>query len=220
MNVHERERGDLAELKRRTRREKHADRRDRLRAVVLALEGQEAAVIARAHGRRVRIFFMDEARFGQQGTLTNVWARIGSRPTAVKQTRYEWAYMYAAVDPFTGESSALLARHVNTETMNVFLAVTSKELTPDEHVVMVMDRAGWHVSKRLVVPENITILHLPPYSPDLNPIEQVFSKLKTLLRKAEARTVETVWRKIGALLKTFTPTECNNYFRNAGYGST
>lgn len=127
----------------------------------------------------VKVRFMDEARYGQKGTTTKVWAPKGSRPTVIKQTRYEWAYMYAAVDPFTGESSALLARHVNTETMNVFLAVTSKELTPDEHVVMVMDRAGWHVSKRLVVPENITILHLPPYSPELNPVERLWLYIKS-----------------------------------------
>ena len=63
-------------------------------------------------------------------------------------------------------------------------------------------------------------MFLPPYSPDLNPIEQVFAKLKTLLRKAEERTAEGVWRKIGTLLERFPPTECANYFRNSGYTST
>jgi transposase len=60
---------------------------------------------------------------------------------------------------------------------------------------------------------------LPPYSPDLNPIEQVFAKLKTLLRKAGERTVEAVWKRIGSLLKCFHPVECAAYFRNAGYAS-
>jgi transposase len=60
---------------------------------------------------------------------------------------------------------------------------------------------------------------LPPYSPDLNPIEQVFAKLKILLRKAEERTIEGVWRRIGSLLQHFTPQECANYLRNAGYAS-
>src|SRR5436309_683951 len=63
------------------------------------------------------------------------------------------------------------------------------------------------------------LFFLPPYSPDLNPIEQVFAKLKTLLRKAAERTVEATWKRIGALLQAFTPQECANYFRNAGYGS-
>ncbi len=62
-----------------------------------------------ALGGRVRLFFLDEARFGQHGTLTRVWARRGSRPAAVKQTRYEWMYLYAAVEPATGESVALQA---------------------------------------------------------------------------------------------------------------
>ncbi len=64
------------------------------------------------------------------------------------------------------------------------------------------------------------ILYLPPYSPDLNPIEQLFAKLKALLRRAAERTVAATWRRIGELLACFTPQECANYFRNAGYAST
>jgi len=130
-------------------------------------------------GKVVKVRFMDEARFGQKGTTTKVWAPTGSRPSVIKQTRYEWAYLYAAVDPFSGESSALLARHVNTETMNAFLGIASGELAPDEHVVMIMDRAGWHVGKALSVPANITILLLPPYSPELNPVERLWHYLKS-----------------------------------------
>ena len=95
------------------------------------------------HGGRVRVFLMDEARLGQQGTLTGVWAPTGSRPTAVKQTRYEWVYLYAAVEPATGESVALLAPNVNTGTFNVFLKMLVAEVKPDEHVVLLMDQAGW-----------------------------------------------------------------------------
>ncbi len=63
------------------------------------------------------------------------------------------------------------------------------------------------------------LFFLPPYSPDLNPIDQAFAKLKTLLRKATERTVEATWRGIGRLLGTFSPSECANYLRNAGYAS-
>jgi hypothetical protein len=66
------------------------------------------------HGGTVRTFVMDEARLGQQGTLTRVWARTGSRPTSVKQTKYEWVYLYAAVEPASGASVALLARRTST----------------------------------------------------------------------------------------------------------
>lgn len=130
-------------------------------------------------GLRVRLYFMDEARFGQQGTTTRMWAPKGSRPTAVKQTRYEWVYLYAAVEPATGHSVALQAPHVNTDTMNVFLGMLSDELAPDEHAILIMDQAGWHKSRRLKLPENITTLLLPPYSPELNPIERLWAYMRS-----------------------------------------
>jgi len=130
-------------------------------------------------GGTVRVFFMDEARFGQQGTTTRVWARTNSRPTVVRQTRYEWLYLYAAVEPATGESVALLAPNVNTGTFNVFLRMLAKELKPLEHAVLIMDRAGWHTGKRLRMPDNITALLLPPYSPELNPAENLWHHLRS-----------------------------------------
>ena len=93
-------------------------------------------------GGRVRVWFMDEARFGQQGTITDVWAPTGSRPRAVRQTRYDWIYLYTAVEPATGESAALLAPGVNTATMNAFLRILDAERKPDEHFVLIMDQAG------------------------------------------------------------------------------
>jgi transposase len=122
---------------------------------------------------------MDEARFGQQGTNTRMWAPTGSRPTAVKQTRYEWVYLYAAVEPATGHSVALQAPHVNTATFNVFLRMVSEDLGPGDHAVLVMDQAGWHKARVLVVPDNITILYLPPYSPELNPVERLWGYLRS-----------------------------------------
>lgn len=131
------------------------------------------------HGGKTRVFFTDEARFGQQGTLTNVWARKGSRPTAVKQTRYEWVYLYAAVEPTTGDSVALLLPVVNIEGFDMFLKELSAKLQPDEHAVLIMDQAGWHTSPRVKLPDNITVLLLPPYSPELNPIENLWHYIKS-----------------------------------------
>lgn len=128
---------------------------------------------------RVRVMWMDEARIGQQGTLTTMWAPKGSRPTAVKQTKYDWVYLYAAVEPATGFSSALLAPHVNTVTMNAFLKVLSSEVDPGDLVVLIMDQAGWHKAKALVVPENTVILYLPPYSPELNPVENLWGYMRS-----------------------------------------
>lgn len=130
----------------------------------------------RRHGAGALVFVMDDDRFGQQGTLTHMWARRGSRPAAVKQTRYEWVHLYAARrggEPATGESVALQAPHVNTGTFNVFLGMLAKELGPREHAILIMDQAGWRVSRGVRMPDNVTGLLLPPYSPELNPIERV-----------------------------------------------
>jgi transposase len=130
-------------------------------------------------GGTVRVWFMDEARFGQQGTVTDVWAKRGSRPRAVRQTRYEWVYLYAAVEPATGESAALVAPNVNTGTMNAFLRILDAERRAGEHFVLVMDRAGWHKAKGLALPDGITVLLLPPYSPELNPVENLWHYLRS-----------------------------------------
>ena len=88
--------------------------------------------------------------------------------------------------------------------------------------IVVMDNLGSHKGTEIrtaIRSAGARLAFLPPYSPDLNPIEQVFAKMKTLLRKAEERTVEAVWRHIGTLIEAFSAAECTNYFRNAGYGS-
>jgi transposase len=88
--------------------------------------------------------------------------------------------------------------------------------------IVVMDNLGSHKGRAIraaIRAAKAKLFFLPAYSPDLNPIEQAFAKMKTLLRKADARTIEQTWRTIGALLDCFTPTECANYFRNAGYAS-
>jgi len=97
----------------------------------------------------------------------------------VKQTEYEWCYLFGAVSPITGESSAILAPTVNTDYMNAHLRFISKQVRPNRHIVLVLDQAGWHMAKALRVPANITLLHLPPYSPELNPTERLWAYLKS-----------------------------------------
>lgn len=138
------------------------------------------AEIARAHpGRRIRVYFEDESRFGQQGTTTRVWARRGSRPTAVRQTEYEYLWVLGAVCPETGQAEGLLSPRLNTAVINVFLEQFSRRLAPDEQAVLVWDGAGFHTSRALRVPENITVLKLPAYSPELNPVENLWHYLKS-----------------------------------------
>jgi transposase len=106
-----------------------------------------------------------------------------------------------------------------------FLAYVEQVLVPTLKPgdIVVIDNLGSHKRKavrRAIRAAGAKLFFLPPYSPDLNPIEQMFAKLKTLLRKAAERTVEATWRRIGALLSAFSPQECSNYLVNSGYAST
>src|SRR5207302_7213961 len=105
-----------------------------------------------------------------------------------------------------------------------FLAYVEQILVPTlvEGDVVIMDNLGSHKGKavrKAIRAAGAKLFFLPPYSPDLNPIEQFFAKLKTLLRKADERTVEATWKRIGDLLDCFTPAECANYLKNSGYAS-
>ena len=106
-----------------------------------------------------------------------------------------------------------------------FLAYVEQILVPtlSHGDIVIMDNLGSHKGRavrKAIRAAGAKLFFLPPYSPDLNPIEQVFAKLKTLLRKAEERTVQTTWMRIGDLLDAFAPNECANYLSNAGYAST
>ena len=125
------------------------------------------------------MWFQDEARVGQQGTLTRVWARRGTRPRAMRDTRYQWAYLFGAVCPGRGVAAGLVLPYANTEAMTLHLAEIARAVTPGAHAVLVLDGAGWHGGKDLVVPDNITLLALPPYAPELNPVENVWHYLRS-----------------------------------------
>jgi transposase len=108
-----------------------------------------------------------------------VWAKVGSRPPAIRQTQYDYLYLFTAVCPETGEACGLITPQVNAGTMNAFLEEFSHELPSDVHAVMVLDRAGWHTAKALKVPANVTLVHLPPKSPELNPVENLWHYLRS-----------------------------------------
>jgi transposase len=106
-----------------------------------------------------------------------------------------------------------------------FLAYVSEMLVPTLKPgdIVVLDNLGSHKSdavRRAIRATGAKLFFLPPYSPDLNPIEQAFAKLKELLRKENARSVEATWRAVGITLKSFSPEECANYLANSGYRST
>jgi putative transposase len=121
----------------------------------------------------------DEARIGQKGTHAYIWAPIGSRPLMVRDNRHESAYLFGAICPERGVGAAMITPQANTEAMNLHLAETSTQVTPGAHAVMICDGAGWHQrGKQLQVPDNITLLTLPAYTPELNPMENVWDYLR------------------------------------------
>lgn len=115
---------------------------------------------------------------GQQGTLTRIWAERGTRPRAPRDTRYNWAYIFGAVCPERAETAALVMPYADTHAMNAHLVEISKTVEKDAHAILVADGAGWHKSGDLKTPDNISILLLPPYAPELNPIENVWAYLR------------------------------------------
>lgn len=138
-----------------------------------------ASIPERARGKPVELWWQDEARVGQQGSLTYIWADKGSRPRAPRDQRYDWAYLFGAVCPARGIGAALVLPLVNAEAMNLHLAEISTQVAPGAHAVVTLDGAGWHqAGGRLVVPENISLLPLPPYSPELNPVENLWQFLR------------------------------------------
>jgi transposase len=144
-----------------------------------AVAAGEAAASAR-RGREdipVRVMFMDEARFGRISEVRRCWAPAGVRPVAFAQVEREYSYAFAALSPFDGELVSLLLPWTNTEMMSLFLGEASRRY-PNEQVVMIMDQAGWHKAKRLNIPDNITLQWLPPYSPELNPVEHLWDDIR------------------------------------------
>ncbi len=115
---------------------------------------------------------------GQQGTLTRIWARRGTRPRAPRDTRYKWSYIFGAACPARGTAAGLVLPYVNTEAMQLHLAEIAKSVATGAHALLIMDGAGWHGAKGLNVPDNITLLKLPPYAPELNPTENVWQYLR------------------------------------------
>jgi transposase len=155
-------------------------------------------------------------------TRTHGRAPRGERLVAkVPQGRWRTLTFLAALRCDRIAAPCVIDGPINGET---FLAYVEQILVPTLRPgdVVVIDNLGSHKGKavrRAIRATGAKLFFLPPYSPDLNPIEQVFAKLKTLLRKAAERTVEATWKRIGALLALFTPKECANYLVNAGYAS-
>jgi transposase len=169
-----------------------------------------------------RLVFIDETWAKTNMTRTHGRARRGERLHAkVPFGHWRTLTFLAALRHDRIDAPCVLDGPINGQ---LFLAYVEQFLVPTlaPGDIVIMDNLGSHKGqavRQAIRNCGAKLLFLPPYSPDLNPIEQVFAKLKTLLRKANERSVEATWMRIGALLDAFSPDECANYLRNSGYAS-
>jgi len=126
---------------------------------------------------KVRLMFEDEAGFGRINKPKYCWCAKGIRPNVPCLHIREYRYAYGAVEPETGESFFLIMPYCNTDCMNAYLRELSAAYSND-FILLVADGAAWHKSNSLQIPENIEIFPLPPYTPEMNPIEQIWKELR------------------------------------------
>ena len=126
----------------------------------------------------IEVWFADEARVGQKNKITRRWARRGSRPSAPHDQRTASTYIFGAICPKDGKGAALVLPRCNIAAMNLHLAEIAMAVAPGAHAVLVLDQAGWHLSDKLIVPPNITLVPLPPKCPELNPVENVWQFIR------------------------------------------
>ena len=129
-------------------------------------------------GTPVEIWFQDEARVGQKNKITRRWARRGTRPSAPKDQRTKSVYIFGAICPEHGKAAGLVLPFCNTETMSLHLTEISLAVAPGAQAVVLMDQAGWHMSGKLDVPDNISVIALPAKCPELNPVENVWQFMR------------------------------------------
>lgn len=136
------------------------------------------AVRAVQPGKRLTLWRQDEARVGRKGRVCHRWFAKGVRPSGLCDQRRTWAHLFAAVQPSTGRGFALVLPEATTRAMQVFLDQFAATLEDDEHAIMLLDQAGWHGARALVVPGNVSLIPLPPYAPQLNPVERLWLHLR------------------------------------------
>ena len=165
---------------------------------------------------KVRLMFQDEAGFGRINKPKYCWCVQGVRPSVPCHHIREYRYAYGAVEPLTGESCFLIMPYCNTECMNLFLKELSAQYSEDM-ILLCCDGAAWHTSKTLQVPENIVLFFLPPYTPEMNPIEQIWKEIRKRGFKNECfstlanvidRLGETICSLSAHAVKTITGRYC------------
>ena len=157
---------------------------------------RKARRAAARRGRRLRIMFADEARFGRMNRIRPCWAPIGTRPGVAAQLIREYIYLYGAVSPKDGTCLYLIMPTSNTACFQVFLDVLARKFARQD-ILLVLDGAPNHRCGDLTVPHNITLLYLPPYSPELNPKENLWDEIREKIFKNYAlKSMDAVRAKL------------------------
>jgi hypothetical protein len=165
-----------------------------------------------AKSKPIEIWFQDEARIGQKNGLVRQWAKRGTRPRQPADQRYESAYLFGAICPARGTGAALALPYADTGAMQLHLDEIARTIAKGAHAVLLLDRAGWHTTRALAVPRNITMILLPSRAPELNPVENVWQYLRgNWLSNQVFDTYEDIlhagcnaWRKLIAEPDTIT----------------
>ena len=161
---------------------------------------------------KVRLMFQDEAGFGRINKPKRCCCSKKMRPSVPCRHIREYRYDYGAVEPTTGKHFFLVLPRCDTDCMNVFLKELSKDY-PEDYILLVCDGTSWHKSKGLKVPDNIRLLHIPPYTPEMNPREKIWKQLRTMgfrneifktLNHVVDRQCDTICRLTDDLIKSIT----------------
>jgi len=153
---------------------------------------------------KIRLFFMDEASFGRISEPSYCWCPEGVRPVVPCHRIREYVYVFGAAEPITGESYYIIAPKCDTTWTNEFLKLLS-EAYANDYLLVPTDNASWHKSKNLIVPDNIYLFYLPPYTPEINPIEQIWKEVrKDDFKNTLFNTLNNVVDKLSTSLMSLT----------------
>lgn len=153
----------------------------------------------------IRLMFMDEAGFGRISEPSVCWCQKGVRPIVPCHRVREYIYTFGAICPRDGENFFLVLPRCNTITTNIFLSELSKAY-PEDYILLCADNASWHKSQALIIPENIVMFYIPPCTPEMNPIEQIWKEIrksgfKNTAFKSLDKVIEKLCEVIGKLSK-------------------
>jgi hypothetical protein len=162
-------------------------------------------VIPPANTRPVRVFSQDESRFGLLTVRRRRLTARGVQPIGSVQHIFEWCYVYGAVEPTTGDRFFLEWPYLNAEMFQLFVDAFAQAF-PDSLNLLLLDNSGAHTAHKLTIPENVRLVYLPPYCPELNPIERVWRDLKDVLAWLQFPTLDVQQDYIATLLRAYEAT--------------